>query len=103
MATTLTHNDKGGGANTEFAEYAHPGALVSTQWLADHLDDPTIRIVESDEDVLLYDQGHIPGAVKIDWLSDLQDPIQRDYIDRERFERLASEKGISNDTTVVLY
>ncbi|HEX8221291.1 MAG TPA: sulfurtransferase [Chloroflexia bacterium] len=103
MATTLTQNEHGGDASTEFAEYAHPEALVSTQWLEDHLDDPTIRIVESDEDVLLYDQGHIPGAVKIDWLSDLQDPVQRDYIDRERFEQLASARGISNDTTVVLY
>ncbi len=89
--------------NTEFAEYAHPEALVSTQWAEDHLNDPDIRIVESDEDILLYEQGHIPGSVKIDWVADLQDPVRRDYINREAFERLASERGISNDTTVVLY
>jgi thiosulfate/3-mercaptopyruvate sulfurtransferase len=88
---------------TEFAEYAHPEALVSTEWVEAHLGEPGIRLVESDEDVLLYEQGHIPGAVKIDWLTDLQDQTARDYIDREGFEKLASSKGISNDTTVVLY
>jgi thiosulfate/3-mercaptopyruvate sulfurtransferase len=62
-----------------------------------------VRVVESDEDVLLYDVGHIPGAVKIDWVSDLNDPVIRDYIDSERFAQLMSEKGISNDTTVVFY
>ena len=60
--------------------YVHPDALVSTEWLAEHLDDPAIRIVESDEDVLLYDTGHIPGAFKIDWHADLNDPLVRDYI-----------------------
>ena len=60
--------------------YAHPDALVSTAWLAEHLDDPTIRIIESDEDVLLYDTGHIPGALKVDWHADLNDPLVRDYV-----------------------
>lgn len=83
--------------------YAHPEALVDTAWVADHLDDPKVRIAECDEDILLYDQGHIPGAVKIDWVSELNDPIVRDYLDRERFEQLMVSKGISNDTTVVFY
>jgi thiosulfate/3-mercaptopyruvate sulfurtransferase len=88
---------------SEFSEYARPDILVSTQWVQDNLDNPSIRIVESDEDVLLYEQGHIPGAVKLDWHTDLNDPIERDYIDRERFAQLLSEKGISNDTTVIFY
>ncbi|ACL23872.1 sulfurtransferase [Chloroflexus aggregans] len=83
--------------------YAHPEALVETQWVADHLNDPHVRIVESDEDLLLYDTGHIPGAVKIDWVQDLNDPVIRDYLDSERFAALMRAKGISNDTTVVLY
>lgn len=83
--------------------YAHPEALVETQWVADHLNDPNVRIVESDEDLLLYDTGHIPGAVKIDWVQDLNDPVIRDYLDSERFATLMRAKGISNDTTVVLY
>lgn len=83
--------------------YAHPKALVETQWVADHLNDPNVRIVESDEDLLLYDTGHIPGAVKIDWVQDLNDPVVRDYLDSERFAALMRAKGISNDTTVVLY
>ncbi|GBD38362.1 MAG: sulfurtransferase [Deltaproteobacteria bacterium] len=85
------------------AEYAHPEVLVSTQWVAEHLNDPDVRIVESDEDVLLYDIGHIPGAVKIDWQTELQHPVIRDYISKEDFEKLMSEKGISNDTAVVFY
>lgn len=85
------------------AEYAHPEVLVDTNWVADHLNDPNVRLVESNEDILLYDQGHIPGAVKIDWVADLNDPVVRDYLDRERFEQLLASKGISNDTTVVFY
>jgi thiosulfate/3-mercaptopyruvate sulfurtransferase len=85
------------------AEYAHPEVLVDTNWLAEHLNDPTVRILESNEDILLYDTGHIPGAVKIDWLADLNDPVQRDYLDKAGFEQLASRLGISNDTTVVFY
>jgi len=84
-------------------EYVHPEVLVSTDWVAEHLTDPAVRIVESDEDRALYVQGHIPGAVEIDWQTDLQDPIQRDYIDRAAFERLCAERGIANDTTVVFY
>jgi thiosulfate/3-mercaptopyruvate sulfurtransferase len=84
-------------------EYAHPEVLVSTQWVADHLNEANIRIVESDEDVLLYDVGHVPGAVKIDWQTELQDPLIRDYISKENFEKLMSEKGIANDTAVVFY
>jgi thiosulfate/3-mercaptopyruvate sulfurtransferase len=85
------------------AEYAHPEVLVDTGWVADHLSDPKVRVVESNEDVLLYDQGHVPGAVKLDWVGDLNDPVVRDYLDRERFEKLLAAKGISNDTTVVFY
>jgi thiosulfate/3-mercaptopyruvate sulfurtransferase len=85
------------------SEYAHPDKLVETDWVAAHLNDPGIRIVESDEDVLLYDVGHIPGAVKIDWVQDLNDPIKRDYIDRARFEQLMSKAGIGNDTRVIFY
>ncbi|MFN2571131.1 MAG: sulfurtransferase [Gemmatimonadales bacterium] len=83
--------------------YAHPEVLVSTQWVAEHLKDPKVRLLESDEDILLYETGHIPGAVKIDWVGDLNDPLQRDYVDRGRFERLLRAKGISNDTTIILY
>ena len=85
------------------AEYAHPEVLVSTDWVSQHTNDPDIRIVESDEDVLLYEVGHIEGAVKIDWQTDLQDQLIRDYIDKAKFEKLLSEKGIANDTTVVFY
>lgn len=85
------------------AQYAHPEVLVSTDWVEQHRQDPNVRIVESDEDVLLYVQGHIPEAVKIDWQTDLQDKIVRDYIGRERFEQLCREKGIANDTQVVFY
>ena len=82
--------------------YAHPEALVTTQWVAEHLDDTeNIRIVESDEDVLLYDIGHVPNAVKIDWVEDLNDPLTRDYLDPEHFAQLMQEKGIGPETTVV--
>ena len=84
--------------------YAHPEKLVSTQWVADHLSDTeNVRIVESDEDVLLYDVGHIPNAVKIDWVEDLNDPLIRDYLSPERFASLMSEKGISPETRVIFY
>jgi thiosulfate/3-mercaptopyruvate sulfurtransferase len=83
--------------------YAHPEALVSTQWVADHLNDPGIRIVESDEDVLLYDTGHIPGAVKVDWHADLNDALTRDYLDAEHFADLMSRNGIGPDTEVIFY
>ncbi len=83
--------------------YVHPEVLVSTQWIADHLNDPNVRIVESNEDILLYDQGHIPGAIQIDWVGDLNDKLRRDYLDRKSFSELMSRDGISNDTTVVFY
>ena len=78
-------------------------SLVSTQWVADNRNDPGIRLVESDEDILLYEIGHIPGAVKIDWTADLQDTTVRDFIGPEQFAALMSRNGIANDTTVVFY
>jgi thiosulfate/3-mercaptopyruvate sulfurtransferase len=78
-------------------------ALVSTDWAAAHLGDPTVVFVEVDEDTTAYDKGHIPGAVRMDWKAELQDPVRRDFVDKAGFERLMSEKGISNDDTVVLY
>ena len=83
--------------------YARPEVLVTTDWVQDHLDDPSIRIVESNEDQLLYPSGHIPGAVQVDWARDLNDQVRRDYIDRAAFERLMSEIGATKDTTVVFY
>ena len=87
----------------KLAAYAHPERLVTTAWLAEHLDDPNIVVAESDEDVLLYDTGHIPGAVKLDWHADLNDQVARDYVDAEGFAAVMSAKGISRDTTIVLY
>ena len=87
----------------KISQYAHPDRLVSTDWLAEHLGQPGIVVVESDEDVLLYETGHIPGAVKIDWHTDLNDPVTRDYIDGEAFAELMSRKGIRRDDTVVIY
>jgi thiosulfate/3-mercaptopyruvate sulfurtransferase len=84
-------------------QYAHPDALVSTQWLADHLNDAGVRVLESDEDVLLYDVGHVPGALKIDWHADLNDQVQRDYVSREEFQALIRRLGIDASTTVVFY
>ncbi len=83
--------------------YAHPEVLVSTSWVADHLNDPKVRLVESDEDVLLYETGHIPGAVKLDWVGDLNDPLIRDYVDGQRLQQFLRSKGINRDTTVVFY
>jgi thiosulfate/3-mercaptopyruvate sulfurtransferase len=83
--------------------YARPGVLVSTDWVAEHLKDPQVRIIESNEDPLLYASGHIPGAVEIDWTRDLNDPVRRDYLGRDGFEALMRRNGIGGDTTVVLY
>jgi thiosulfate/3-mercaptopyruvate sulfurtransferase len=83
--------------------YANPDILVSTDWLADHLKDDHLRIIECDEDVLLYDQGHVPGAIKIDWHLDLNDQVRRDYLNKSQFEALLSSKGISNDDTLIFY
>ncbi|AKK08018.1 sulfurtransferase [Corynebacterium testudinoris] len=87
----------------QFQEYAHPERLVSAAWLSARLGSPGLRVVESDEDTLLYDIGHLPGAVRIDWRNDLNDPVTRDFIDGEAFARLMSEKGIGRDDTVVIY
>jgi len=85
------------------SNYAHPEALVSPEWLAENLNAPGIRIVESNEDILLYGTGHIPGAVHIDWTTDLQDRTYRDYISPEAFAELCSKNGITPDTTVIFY
>ena len=83
--------------------YAHPDALVSTDWVEQHLNDPNVRVIESNEDTLLYASGHVPGAVHVDWTTDLNDQIRRDYITREGFEALMSQIGATPDTTVVFY
>ncbi|MBS2079369.1 rhodanese-like domain-containing protein, partial [Mycobacterium tuberculosis] len=85
------------------SNYAHPERLVTADWLSAHLGTPGLVIVESDEDVLLYDVGHIPGAVKVDWHTDLNDPRVRDYIDGAQFAELMDRKGIARDDTVVIY
>jgi thiosulfate/3-mercaptopyruvate sulfurtransferase len=83
--------------------YVHPEVLVDTQWVAEHLHDTNVRLIEADEDVLLYEIGHIPGAVKLDWHVDVQNPVERDFLDQQGFEQLMSHWGIANDTTVVLF
>ncbi len=83
--------------------YAHPEVLVSTDWVAAHLNDPDVRLVESNEDTLLYSSGHVPGAVHVDWTADLNDPVRRDYISRRAFEGLMSRIGATPKTTVVFY
>ena len=83
--------------------YAHPEVLVSTDWVAEHREDPRVRLIESNEDLLLYDTGHIPGAVKVDWTNDLNDPLVRDYINSDQLQRLLRSKGINSDTTIVFY
>lgn len=87
----------------KFGDYARPDALVDTEWLDAHKHDPGIRIVESNEDVLLYDTGHIPGAVHIDWRTDLNDEVMRDYIGPEQFAALCGRHGIGPETTVIFY
>jgi thiosulfate/3-mercaptopyruvate sulfurtransferase len=83
--------------------YAFPDSLVSTSWLAAHLDDSNICIIESDEDVLLYETGHIPGAFKVDWHTDLNDPVVRDYVSAEQFQELLRSRNIDESTTVIFY
>ncbi len=90
-------------SSAKFTEYAHPERLVSTDWLQARLGAAGLVVVESDEDVLLYETGHIPGSVKIDWHTDLNDPVERDYIDGEGFSKLLGSKGISRNSTVVIY
>lgn len=90
-------------SSPKFAEYAEPGRLVTGEWLEARLGQPGLVVVESDEDVLLYETGHIPGAVKVDWHTELNDPVVRDYVDGAGFAELLSRKGISRDDTVVIY
>lgn len=85
------------------AAYTHPEVLVSADWVEGHLNDAQVRVVESDEDILLYGMGHIPGSVMIDWQGDLQDQLVRDYIDAEKFAAICSRAGITPKTTVVFY
>jgi thiosulfate/3-mercaptopyruvate sulfurtransferase len=82
--------------------YAKP-VLVTTDWLTEHLGDPTVVVAEVDENPDLYEEGHVPGAIKLHWRDDLQDPIERDLVEKDSFEQLMSERGISNDATLVLY
>ncbi|MDC5698502.1 sulfurtransferase [Intrasporangium calvum] len=97
------------GEDPKLAAYAHPERLVTTQWLAEQITAGRIGgpdgivLLESDEDVLLYDTGHIPGALKIDWHLDLNDPVTRDYVDGARFAEVMGSRGIARDTTVVIY
>ncbi|MDP9324981.1 MAG: sulfurtransferase [Candidatus Dormibacteraeota bacterium] len=84
-------------------EYANPDALVTTDWVAEHLDDASIKLVEVDEDTEAYEKGHIPGATSFHWRKELQDPVNRDFVDQAHFEQLLSRKGIGNDDLVVLY
>jgi thiosulfate/3-mercaptopyruvate sulfurtransferase len=90
-------------SDPKFAAYAHPERLVTTSWLAERLGEPGLVVVESDEDVLLYETGHIPGAVKVDWHTELNDPVVRDYVDGAGFAALMSRKGIAREDTVVIY
>ena len=90
-------------ATTTLQQYAHPERLVTTAWLEANLGTPGLVVAESDEDVLLYNTGHIPGAVKIDWHTDLNDPLTRDYVDADAFAALMRAKGITPDTTIVFY
>ncbi len=89
--------------SAELAGYAHPERLVTTEWLEAHKESDGLVVLESNEDVLLYDTGHIPGAIKIDWHTELNDPIVRDYLEGEAFAELMSRKGISRDDTLVIY
>jgi thiosulfate/3-mercaptopyruvate sulfurtransferase len=97
-AFILYHSEK-----EKIMPYAHPEYLVDTEWVAAHANDPDVRILESDEDPLLYPQGHVPGAAQVDWFSTLQHPLRRDFLTRDKFEEVASALGITNDTTVVFY
>ena len=96
-------DDDHGHSDRSSAATRDPDVLVSTDWVEQHLNDPNVRIIESNEDTLLYASGHVPGAVHVDWTSDLNDQIRRDYITREGFEALMSRIGATPDTTVVFY
>lgn len=90
-------------SDIESRGYHRPDVLVSTEWVAEHLNDPSIRLIESNEDPLLYPSGHIPGAVEVDWTRDLNDPLRRDYLDQGKFEALMKRLGVTRDTTLVFY
>ena len=106
---TVPENDIPENSDTKITEYAHPERLVNTTWLAERIaagqtgPGRQIVVLESDEDVLLYDTGHIPTSLKLDWHQDLNDPLSRDYVDGEQFARVMTERGIGRDTTVVIY
>ena len=87
----------------ESRKYVHPEVLASTEWVAVNLQNPSVRVIESNEDTLLYPSGHVPGAVHVDWTVDLNDQVRRDYISRQRFKALMSRIGVTPDTTVVIY
>jgi len=90
-------------SNIKERGYANPDVLVSTDWVAEHLKDPNVRIIESNEDPLLYPSGHIPGAVQVDWEKDLNDQLKRDYLNKTQFDELMSKIGVTPETTIVLY
>jgi thiosulfate/3-mercaptopyruvate sulfurtransferase len=90
-------------SDIEARGYAHPNMLVSTSWVQDHLNDPNVRLIESNEDPLLYPSGHVPGAIEVDWTSDLNDQVVRDYIGKDDFEALCRRIGITHDTILVFY
>ncbi len=90
-------------SNIKERGYANPDVLVSTDWVAEHLKDPNVRIIESNEDPLLYPSGHIPGAVQVDWEKDLNDQLKRDYLNKTQFDKLMSKIGVTPETTIVLY
>jgi thiosulfate/3-mercaptopyruvate sulfurtransferase len=92
-----------GASAIEDRGYTHPEVLVTTDWVEEHRDDPKVRLIECDEDILLYEVAHIPGAVKIDWVAELNDPLTRDYIDHTRLQSLLRSKGVDDDTVMVLY
>lgn len=87
----------------ELQDYAHPERLVTAPWLIAHRHHPDLVVLESNEDVLLYETGHIPGAHKIDWHTDLNDPVMRDFVDGSAFQALVQRLGITPETTVVIY
>lgn len=89
--------------NADFSQYAHPEALVSTAWVDEHKGSGGLVIIECDEDILLYSTGHIPGAIKLDWHTELNDPVTRDYIQGKDLAKLLSAKGVSRDDTLVIY
>src|SRR5262245_2580409 len=101
--TTGAHTVAAGSRREEYDVNSAQPKMVTTDWLADHLDDPGVRIVEVDEDTDAYRRGHVPNAVAVNWTSDLQDPVRRDFVSPEAFAALQDRLGITNSTTVLLY